>query len=184
MYTQSLLEEQLKKGENLAVGWPWRLLVLMTIIFILAVVVYFGMMFGFKPYLNSQIKNLEQKISNLSQSVDEDQQEKIIGLYSQFTNIKNLFEKRKSIGDFFNFIENNTYSNVNYKSLSLNLSEREVKIEGTAPNYETLVKQLTLMEKTDAVEKVFLENSSLSDLGKGLREIKFSLRIIFKNNFF
>ena len=79
-YTNSALEQELRKPERLPVGWPWRLLVFVVIIFGVTVATYLGMILGYKPYLNSQVKNLDAKITSLSQAVDEEQQKNLVGL--------------------------------------------------------------------------------------------------------
>jgi len=182
---QSVLEEQLKKGEYLSIGWPWRLFVFTLIIFFLLVFIYFGVTLGLKPYLKSQIRNSEQKISDLNQSVDESQQKQLLGFYSQLVNIKDIINSRKTISQIFDFIEKNTYQTVGYNILNFNLADREAKIGGLAPDYETLTKEIALFEKSESVEKVMLENSSIGESIKSKADgVRFTLRLIFKPGFF
>ena len=106
---QSALEEQLKKGEQLSIGWPWRLLTLMIVVFSLSVFIYIGMMFGYKPYLNSQVKELENEIFFLNQSIDKTKQEQLISLYSQFANVQKLIDAHGITSGIFDLMEKNTY---------------------------------------------------------------------------
>lgn len=174
--TPSLLEEQLKKRERLPVGWPWRLLVFATIVFGLTVAIYFGMVIGYKPYLDSQVKNLDQKIVSLGQAIDEQQQKSMVIFYSQLINIQSLLASHQTASNLFGFLEKNTHQNVYYDSLSLSLPERNVKIDGNASDYNVLVQQLELFRRAPEIERVLLDNSRSADGGR----IHFSIRLIFK----
>ena len=174
--TPSLLEEQLKKRERLPVGWPWRLLVFTTIVFGLTVAIYFGMVLGYKPYLNSQVKNLDQKIASLGQAIDEQQQKGMANFYSQLINIQNLLASHQTASNLFGFLEKNTHQNVYYSSLNASLLEKSVKIEGNASDYNVLVQQLELFRRAPEIERVLLDDSRSSDTGG----INFSIRVIFK----
>lgn len=184
-YTQSILEEQLKT-DNLSIGWPWRIFILMLIILVLSVSVYLGIDFGFKSYLNSQIEDLDQQLAALNQAVDESSKNQLIGVYSQFINVRQLLNSRKTTSNLFAFIEQNTYSTVNYSSLKLDVNSMEIAIDGAAPDYNTLIKQVALFEKSALIEKVSLENVQMreSQRAKGATEVRFSLKLTISPKLF
>lgn len=181
---QPFFEEQLKKGEYLPVGWPWRLFVLSLIVFSFSVFIYLGMVFGYRTYLNARIADLDSEIVNLNQSIDENQLEQLILFYSQFVNIGSLLSGHKNISPILSFIEKNTYPEVNYNNLAFNSSEREIKIEGRTPLYDTLVKELKLFEQAPEIESAFLENSKLNEEKKGISEIRFNIKLIVRPEIF
>ena len=74
-------EGQFKNKEYLSAQTPWRVLILTFTVFIFTVLIYFGMVFGYGPYLKSKTRSLDQKISVLNQSVDETQQKQIITFF-------------------------------------------------------------------------------------------------------
>lgn len=166
-------------------GLPWRLLSFATIIFGFSLFIYLGIIFGYKPYLNSEIKNLNQKISILNQSIDEGQQKQIINFYSQLVNIRDILKNHKSIFFVFDLIEKNTYQSVSYSNFKMNVVDKEIRIDGTAPDYETLVKETALWNNAPEIEKIILENIALqeSSSAKGKSEIKFSARLILNQQF-
>lgn len=184
-YTQSILEEQLKT-DNLSIGWPWRIFILMLIVLVLSVSVYLGIDFGFKSYLNSQIEDLNQRLAALNQAVDESSKNQLIGVYSQFINVRQLLNNRKTTSNLFAFIEQNTYSTVNYSSLKLDVNSMEIAIDGAAPDYNTLIKQVALFEKSALIEKVSLENVQMreSQRAKGATEVRFSLKLTISPKLF
>ena len=182
---QSAFEEQLKSGEQLSAGLPWRLSIFMMLIFAFSLFIYIGMDFGYRPYLESSVNKLNKDISSLNQSIDETQQKQIIGFYSQLVNIQNLLGIHKTITfQIFDFIEKNTYQNVKFDSLTVNAASGDIKIVGIAPNYETLIKELSLFKQAPNIERVILENSNMSEIttkGKeSIKEIKFEIRLILK----
>lgn len=149
------------------------------IIFILSLTVYLGIDFGFRSYLNFQIKSLDQQLADLNQKVDESFKSQLVSVYSQFINIKQLLKNRKTTSLLFNFIEQNTYSTVSYNSLKTDINAREVTIDGAAPDYNTLIKQVALFEKSELIEKVSLEEVGTreSSKTKGATEVKFGLKL-------
>ncbi len=175
-YTKTALEEELKRAEKLPVGWPWRLLTFTTIVFGVMVAGYLGMNLGYKSYLNSRIKSLDAKITNLNQAVDEEQQKNLVTIYSQWINIQNLLNSHITPSKFFDFLEKNTHSQIYYVALNLSLMEKSIKLEGVSPDYIVLAQQLELFQGIPEIEKVFLEDSRALEAGS----IRFSIRLIFK----
>jgi hypothetical protein len=47
----------------LPVGWPWRLLLFTAVVFGTVVFLYFGIVFGYKPFLDSRVKGLDKEIA-------------------------------------------------------------------------------------------------------------------------
>jgi nitrogen fixation/metabolism regulation signal transduction histidine kinase len=164
-YTKSALEEELKRPDSLPVGWPWRLLLFMAIVFCTMAALYLGMTLGYKPYLNSQINSLDQKISQLSQSIDEEQQKSLISFYSQLININNLLKTHSESSKFFDFLEKNTSGRVYYESADLSVSGKTVKLEGIAASYSVLAEQIEIFRRASEVEGVFLDGSSVGQSG-------------------
>ncbi len=177
-YTESILEEQLKRGEKLPVGWPWRLLLFTVLVFSVLTTIYLGMVLGYKPYLNSRIKSLDKEINNLTQAIDDTQQKNLANFYSQLVNIQNLLAHHPNASKLFDFLEKNTHNQVYFLSLNLSLAEKNLKIEGSASDYEALAQQLEIFRKAPEIERVFLEDSKLSD-DKG---VHFIVRLIFNQS--
>ncbi len=177
----SSYEEQYRKKEYLSAQTPWRVLILTLVIFIFSVLIYFGMIFGYKPYLKSQTRNLEQKISVLNQSIDETQQKQIVTFFSQMVNIQSLLSGHKYFSSIFDFIEKNTHQKITYSDLKFNVSEMDIKIEGTAPSYDLLVNQLAVYNQAPEVKKVSLDSSSAQE---GSNEVRFSVRLILDQSIF
>jgi hypothetical protein len=178
-YTKSALEEELKRPEGLPVGWPWRLLIFMAIVFCTMAALYLGMTLGYKPYLDSKISGLDQEISQLSQSIDEEQQKNLISFYSQLININNLLATHPESSKFFDFLEKNTSGKVYYESADLSVAEKTVKLEGVAANYSALSEQMELFRRASEITNISLDNSSAGESG-----INFSVKLSLSGKIF
>ncbi len=178
-YTQTALEEELRRAERLPVGWPWRLLLFSIIVFGATIAGYLGITLGYKPYLNSQIKTLDSKVANLTQTVGEEQQKNLVSLYSQLTNIQNLLNSHVAASKVFDLLEKNTQPQVYYLSLNFSLAGRDMQLDGSAPNYGVLAQQLEVFKQIPEIEKISLGDSVVVDDGT----VHFSLRLIFKPAF-
>ncbi|MFH1346881.1 MAG: PilN domain-containing protein [Spirochaetota bacterium] len=158
--TRNVLENQLRKGGGrLPAGLPWQLLIFSFVILGVTFASYFGIAFGYKPYLDSQISNVNAQIDNLEKSVDKQQKENLTNLYSQLTNIKFLLNSHVEALKLFDDLEKNTNPQVYYTGFGLSLIENKIEIKGVAPNYGTLVQQLDLFKKSQLFGNVLVNNS-------------------------
>lgn len=169
------LEEQLL-SERIPVGWPWRLLIFSALIFAIAIFVYFGLRYGYKGYLDSRSRQLDEDLKALGQQVSAADQERFINFYSQLVNLKEILDKHSFSSNIFRFLENNTINEVYYTEVSLRSTERVLILKGFSNNFESLSAQLEIFEKSSETEKVILNNVSLQGNG-----VNFSATIIFKN---
>ncbi|MBI5079649.1 PilN domain-containing protein [Candidatus Wolfebacteria bacterium] len=177
--SRSILEKELVKGERLPVGWPWRLLTFMAIIFLTVFLIYAGIAFGYSTYLKSQIKDLDEKIAEFNKSIDKESQEKLIAFYSQFVNVKKLLESHVNGSKIFEFLQKNTHQKVYYANMNLSLKEKNIRLDGVAPDYNILAQQMEIFRRAPEIENVSLTGSQAKD-----NDIAFSLSIILKPELF
>ncbi len=173
-YTRNINEKFL--DNKLAVGWPWRMFVFTSVMFLAAVLAYLGLALGYKPYLQNSVSDIESELSSLSLQVSPEAQKNFIRFYSQVSNLRSLLAKHVTTSKLFPLLEQSTHQKVVYSSTTLIPAERTLRIEGFAESYEVLAAQLALFEQAPWVEKVILDSSSLSG-----KTIKFGARLIIKN---
>lgn len=177
MISQSPIERQLLKKEEIRVGTPWRLLTIAFLTFGISVAIYLGMAFGLQPYLNNRIDNLDSQLQQMANSVSDAQIQGFLTLYSQMVNTNNVLKDRKSPSQLFDFIEKNTLKNIYFTNLSLDYSANTVRVEGKTPDFEILAEQLGVFKNDPSVAKVALSGASLSQDKSG--GVKFAAQIDF-----
>lgn len=173
-YTRSVNENFL--NNKLAVGWPRRMFIFTSAMFLAAVFTYLGLAFGYKPYLQNSVSDIESKLNSLALQISPENQKNFIRFYSQISNLKSLLAKHVTTSELFPLLEASTHQKVVYSSTTLIPGEYTLRIEGFAESYEVLAAQLTLFEQAPWVKKVILDSSSLSG-----KTVKFGARLIIKN---
>ena len=177
--SRSVLEKELIKGERLPVGWPWRLLTFMAIVFLTAILIYAGIAFGYSAYLESQIKNLDEKIAEFNRAIDRETQMRLTAFYSQFANIQKLLDSHVNGSKIFEFLQKNTHQKVYYANMNLSLKEKNIRLDGVAADYNVLAQQMEILRRAPEVQNVSLTGSQKKD-----NEITFSVSIILKPELF
>jgi hypothetical protein len=173
-YRESLNERFFR--EHLDIGWPWRMLVFTLMLFLAAVLSYLGLTFGYQPYLEDSIAKTESELNSLSLQVSADSKEDFIAFYSQLVNLKSLLDKHIAVSKLLPLLEQQTSRKVAYSSATILAQEKTLRLEGLAESYQVLAAQLALFEQAPWVEKVILDDSSLSE-----KNVKFDLRLIIKD---
>lgn len=177
-YTQSPLDRQLMKKEEIRIGLPWRLLTIAFLTFGITLAIYLGMAFGFRPFLNNQIENINIELDQLANSISEDQAQGFLIFYSQMVNIDKTLKSRGSASKTFDFLEKNTLKSVYYNNMNVDYPNRIVRLEGRAPDFEILAQQMGVLKNSPEIEKITLSNASLSEDRTG--GVRFIIQINFK----
>lgn len=173
-YTETANDRFLK--DHVSVGWPWRMFILFTLLFACSVIAYLGLLFGYEPYVASQIIKTENELTSLSAQISPDKQNNFVEFYSQISNLKGMLATHVISSKLLPLIEAATDQKVVYTSTNLTILDRTLKIQGYASSYEVLAGQLALYENAPWVERVVLDDSSTAG-----KTVKFTLRITFKN---
>jgi hypothetical protein len=165
------------------VGFPWRLLIISFVVFGLTVLLWAGIKFGYIPFLNSQLDKVTSSFNSLSQKVSADQQKSLTDFYSQLYNIQTLQNNHKYPARLFDFLERNIYSGLNITNFEANLDGGDIRFDGVAFDFQTLVNQLSLLRMDPNVSLVTLESSRQRDLKEG-GGVSFSIKMSIKPNYF
>lgn len=172
-YTKSVTEQF--GGDKGTVGWSWRLLVFTFVVFGVALVAYAGMAFGYRPLLEGQVADLDQKTSELSQLVSESDQRNLSGFYSQLVNLKALLDNHVQGSKLITLLERNTNQNIFYTKVLFTSADKQAELEGVARNYAELVRQMEAYRQMNEVERFFLVESQTIE-GGGIR---FKVKLFF-----
>lgn len=157
-----IFKEQFKPG-GLPSGVPWRLFTSTVLLVLLVVLVYTGLNFGYKPYLNSRIQDIDQQLQQLSAAISQEDQDNFIRFYSQLVNFNKILEKHALPSKLFPFLESITNKKVLYTNLDLRVDEKRLSLEGVAASYKVLSEQLAAYDQEPTIESYMLNQSQYSE---------------------
>lgn len=160
-------------------GLSWHMFTFLLIVFVVTVLGYFGLEFGYKRFLNSQIKELDAQIAISTSGREAEGEKNLVDFYSRVSNVKSLMEAHPIASKVFAFLESATNVKVVYNSVGFSTSQREITLDGAAASRSVLASQLLAYESYDGVSKVQLQSDTQSGSA-----VKFRARIILDPKFF
>ena len=160
-------------------GLSWRLFVFFLITFVIAILSYAGLEYGYKTFLNKSIASYDAALEEARTKIGISEQKNLIAFYSQIVNLKSLFSSHVFGSRIFTFLESTTNLKVAYTSANLSTKDMQLSLDGVTDSYETLVSQLATFENAKEVDSVVLGTNSFDGV-----MVKFSVKIIFRPSFF
>ncbi len=168
---------------NADAGFPWRMLVASVVVFVLTLLIYLGMAFGFEPYLKGQVTAQTAQLNQLTSSMDQTQQQASLNFYSQLYNISKLTASRVDVLPLFSSLEAHTPDGVRLTGAQADLTRGQVELAGTAPSFDAVIASAASWRGDQNVTNVVLENMKTTS-GPGAAGVTFSMRIVFASGVF
>jgi hypothetical protein len=136
-------------------GWFSGIIVFSTIILLVALGIYFGMKFGYEPYLNNQINGAQSQINSLSQSIPSGNEAQLLTFYSQISNLQSVLASHVTFSRFLTWVQQNTQNNITYTQLSFSsASGNEIALSALAPTEADVNQQLAIFESSPDVQSL------------------------------
>lgn len=148
--------EQLGREPSRTPGWAGQILMFSGTIFFISLVIYFGLNFGYKTYLNSTVKKLQDQVATFSQQISVEDQKKIISFYSQISNLKTALTNHVFSSQLFSWLEKNTQVNVFFDKFNLNVANNQLSLSGVAKTMDDVNQQLVIFQSQENVSKLAL----------------------------
>ena len=149
----------LAERERVPSGVPQRLLIFSAFVFLLVLLSYFGLAFGYNPFLQKAIGEGNAKLDELGRRISADDQRELTKLYSQISNIGKLLSSHVLGSRVLTFLETTTVPQVTYFGADLSAPDRRLTLDGAAASYDELVRQLKAYGGAREVERMSLESS-------------------------
>lgn len=141
-------------------SWFGQLMAFSVTLLIFSAVVYLGITFGFRPYLENRVIALDQEIEDFTKQVPEQEQKDIATFYSQLANIRTVLAKHTASTAFLDWLEGGTIQQVQLTKVSYNPTSRQVQITGTARSATDVAAQIVAFQNLAGVERVDFRSSS------------------------
>lgn len=171
------------RPENQSVGWLWNIFVFSIVIFGSVILLYLGMEFGYRSFLQSQIDATQAQINEKKGQINADNQARLGEFYSQVYNLNKVLSGHPITSLIFKILEENTHVSVWYSSLIFSSAQNnfDILINGSANSLETIAKQLIALKKLPEIKDVSL-NSAQYDKEKA--SYKFNIKIGLNPQYF
>ena len=153
-------------------------------IFAISLFVYFGLAFGYRPYLESEVKRLSNQIQSFAQQVPLEEQKKIIAFYSQLANLRTLLENHVVISPLFPWLEESTQANIYFTKLNLTVQSEQAVMSGVARSVSDLAEQLAIFRERPEVKRVVFSNVAFTSGGTSAGSWQFSVALTFDQELF
>lgn len=144
---------QLSREPAKTPGWSGGVIFFSGALFIVTLLIYFGMTLAYEPYLNGKISGVETQIDTLGQTISPQDQTNLITFYSQISNLQSLLQNHVLFTQFLSWLEQNTEVNISYSSLSY-VSNGQVTLAATAQSEADINQQIAIFQSSPQVESV------------------------------
>lgn len=162
-------------------GWFGQLLLFAAFLFAITLVVYLGLIFGYKPYINAQVKDLDEQIKKFALDIPVEDQRNTMSFYAQLVNLRSLLDSHVALTPLFTWLETHTMPGVYYTRFALAVPNRQLILAGVARSMEEATGQLQVFQHRPEIER-FTFNTIRFDTAKNGWE--FEATIAFKASFF
>lgn len=145
--------EQLGREPTATPGWSSGILLFSGSILAIVLVTYLGLVFGYEPYLNAQIKTAEGQASQLGQSISASDQANLVAYYSEVANLHTLIGGHVFFSQVLTWLENNTEANVYYGNFKFT-SGNQISFSAYGKTEADVNQQLEIFEGSPNVQAV------------------------------
>lgn len=166
-------------AEPASVGFPWRLFVFSLVIFLLSLLIYFGLKFGYATYLQKQADNLDSQLNQLSTKVSAQDQQQFVGFYSQLVNLKTVLGTHIFTANVFPFLEKDTLPQVYYTDAKFTASNYDLALTGQTASLQVLAEQMAEFEQAKELQSATLLATNFNPSGT----VGFSIDLVFKPSY-
>lgn len=154
--------DQLGREPSATPGWTGQILMFSGTLFFISLVIYFGIDFGYRSYVTSQVKKLKDQVQAFSEQVPVEDQKKIIDFYSQTSNLKTVLSSHIFSSQLLSWLERNSQINVTYDKFNLNIGNNQVILGGSAKTMDDINQQFIVFQSQKEVSKVAIGNINFS----------------------
>ncbi len=146
--------EQLGREPPKTPGWSGKLLMFSGTLFFVALALYFGLSFGYAPYLTAQIAKINRDIDQFGQQVSVGDQLKLVSFYSQLGNIKSLLAAQTIGLRAFDWVEKNTQVNSYLRNLTVNFVGGQMSYGISTITMDDALQQIGWLQKKTEIAKM------------------------------
>lgn len=155
--------EQLGREPASTPGWSSRLLMFSSTVFFIALAIYLGITFGYRPYVESDVQKLKDQMESFSQEVPKDDQAKLFAFYGQINNLKTLLKNHVLSSQSIEWLEQDTQTNVFFSRFTFQNAKHVVILSGAARTIPDFIQQVQRFQRDPLVTRVSFQQLTFAD---------------------
>ena len=157
--------ERLSREPVQTPGWSSRLLMFAGTIFFITLAIYFGLTFGYKPYLDNQVKQLDDQIQKFTQEIPISDQNQLAVFYSQLANLDGILRGHVISSPLFDWLGGRTQSNIAYAKFNFAARTGQLALNGVAKTMNDFIQQLQIFQAESLVQRINVNSLTVSSNG-------------------
>lgn len=142
-----------------------QLLLIAGGLFIVMIVVYAGLAFGYQTYLRRSVAALKDKRDAVSASVPAEAQAETAAFYSQLVNLRTLLGAHSRVSPAFALVERSASPNAYFTRMNVNVATNEMTLTGAARTLKDIADQAALIERQPEVSRASFNNAGAGTSG-------------------
>lgn len=146
-------------------GWSSQLLMFSGTVFFISIAVYFGIVFGYKPYLQKEVAALDNQIKTFGKQIPQEEQNKLVSFYSQIVNLQEILQKHVISSKLFAWLEKNTEAGVYFTKFNLAAPTSQINLSGVAKTIDDFSKQIIIFQNDKLVSRISINSVLVSPSG-------------------
>lgn len=171
--------DQLGREPPKTPGWSSQLLMFSSTVFFITLIIYFGLTYGYRPYLDSQTKHLQDQLQAFSQKIPVDKQTELIQFHSQLANLKTILAAHNAVPPLFDWLEKNTEVNIYFTRANFTAATSQLSLSGVAKTMDDIDQQLVVFQNAPDIQRFAVSTVSFVN-----GAWQFEASVIFKRGFF
>ncbi len=176
--------DQMSRAPVQTPGISGQLLMFCTFLFIVSLIFYLGLNFGYKPIRQSQLDELRNELKSFQDKIKQEDKSRVITLYSQIQNLKDpILLNHVEPSPFFDWLEKNTQVNVFFGDMHFDVAKGEISLKATGKSMNDVSEQVFQLQKLvnqGSLKKITITNTAVGE--KGI--VGFNLSLLTGPNFF
>ena len=153
-------------------------LALSLIVLMIVILTSLGL-WGYQSSLTKEKETLAKQIEDLTNQRDLDLEANFIDLKQKIENLKNILQTHIYPSQVFNMLEELTLPQVQFVTLSADLSQAKLALSAETIDYQTLAKQVFVFEQDWRIEKIEVLGVKLGTSGRVSSDLDIKLNLDF-----
>ncbi len=147
-------------------GGAWRLLYFMGFVFLVFLLTYVGLAFGYKNFLEARIDTTTKELEALATTDPTlGKQDEFLAFQSQLINLKKVLDAPPTPSKILKLLEARTHTRVQYTNFTFSIPDRRVEVQGTASSYDVLAEQLQAFAGMPELTRYEMGNARVKEGG-------------------